>query len=161
MSMMQEWAQTVHHLMSCFEDTMEVLSLSDHKSLEGKDPRTSEPEQSKHHAIGLPSRQVTDQTHASESLSNLRAQFQNVSCHLHESLTCSCGSHALILQRRPGPGGVSAGAMPLGSHKLYALHAALSPDAHVLQLLPLVAMPALCCSCHRQAMCCKQSLQVF
>ena len=76
---MQEWAQTVNNLMSCFEDTMKVLGLSDHKLRKEKDPRPSEPEQNKHDVLGLPDRQVTDQAHASETLSKIKAQFHNVS----------------------------------------------------------------------------------
>ncbi len=79
MLVMQDWAQTVNNLMSCFQDTMKVLGLPDHDLHQGKDPKASEPEQNKHDVIGLPGGQVTDQTHASETLSKIKAQFHNVS----------------------------------------------------------------------------------
>ena len=132
--MMQEWAQTVHNLMISFEDTMKVLGLSDHALREGKDPRTSEPEQDKRDVTGLPGRQATDQTHDSEALSNLRAQFQNVSCHLHESHACPYESHACCCRGSQGlvhsTGAVSPGALPLASNKVVrCTAAALRPDA--------------------------------
>ena len=104
MLMMQGWAQTVNNLMSRFEDTMDVLGT--HELREGEDPKGSEPEQSEHDLIGLPGRQVTDEAHASETLSQIRAHFQSVSCPLNESPACSWGSQALLLQGQPGLGGV-------------------------------------------------------
>ena len=91
---MQEWAQTVDNLMSCFEDTKEALGLPSHKLHVAKDPEGSEPEHNKRDVIGLPEHQVNDPTHDSEMLRKIKAQFQNVSCLLHECPACLWVSHA-------------------------------------------------------------------
>ncbi len=104
---MQGWAQTVNNLMSRFEDTMEVLGIPNHEPRTGEDSKGPEPEQNGHDVdlVGLPGRQVTDQARASETLSKIRAHFQNVSCLLHESHGCSWGSHTCFQRdRRIFPG---------------------------------------------------------
>ena len=81
----------MNNLMSRFEDTMEVLGIPNHEPRTGEDAKGPEPEQNGHDMdlIGLPGRQVTDQARASETLSKIRAHFQNVSCLLHASHGCS------------------------------------------------------------------------
>ena len=93
MSMMQGWAKTVDNLMSRFEDTMKVLGIPSRELRDKEDPKISEPEQEERAPGGLPGRDLTDQAHASETLSKLRAQFQDVSCLLHESHPCSWVDH--------------------------------------------------------------------
>ena len=114
MSAAQEWTKTVNSLMSRLEGTMEVLGVPSDKPQDLKDMNGAEPEQKEHDLSRLPGHELADQAHASETLSNLRAQFQNVSSLLRDSHACSWVSHAR-LHRQPGPGGVAAGAMPLGS----------------------------------------------
>lgn len=99
---MQGWAQTVNNLMSRFENTMEVLGIPNHEPRTGEDSKGPEPEQNGHDVdlVGLPGRQVTDQARASETLSKIRAHFQNVSCLLHESHGCSWGSHTCFQRDR-------------------------------------------------------------
>ena len=66
---------------------MKMLGIPDHKLNDPEDPKRAQPEQDQHDLIRLPGQDLTDQTrarfrrlHASETLSKLRAQFQNVSC---------------------------------------------------------------------------------
>ena len=121
MSMIQGWAKTVNILMSRLEDTMKMLGIPDHKLDDQEDPKRSQPEQHQHDLISLPGHDLTDQArarfrrmHASETLSKLRAQFQNVSCLCMRAMP---GLHepCLLLQRQPGLGGMPAIAMPLRS----------------------------------------------
>ena len=86
-------AKTVKDLMSPLEDTMEVLGIPHQEQRDGKGRKGAEPEQDEHDLSRLPGRDVTDQAHASETLSNLRAQFQNVSSLLRDSHACSWVSH--------------------------------------------------------------------
>ena len=85
--MMQGWAKTVNNLMGRLEDTMQVLGIPDHEPQDPEVPKRSEPEQDQHDLNGLPGHDLIGQArtrfkrvHASETLSKLRAQFQNVSC---------------------------------------------------------------------------------
>ena len=81
-----------------FEKTMEVLGIPNHGLRDGKDPKGSEPEQKEHNLTGLPGRGFTDQAHAAEMLSKLRAQLQNVSQFLQQRLACSCVHHACFAE---------------------------------------------------------------
>ena len=113
MSAMQGWATTVKNLMRGSEDTMEVLGIPKHHKRDRKGRKGAQPEQKEPDVSRLPGHELADWAHASEVLRKIKAQFQNVSCLLRECcavLRKSC----LLLQRQPGPGGASAGAMPLG-----------------------------------------------
>lgn len=85
-----------------------------HEVQDKQDLKGSEAEHKEHDLIGLPGRELADQAQASETLSKIRAQFQNVSCHLQE-LCLLVYKPRLLLQKQPGPGGMSAVAMPLGA----------------------------------------------
>ena len=84
--------------MSRLENNMEVLGIPNHEQHGGRDPKHSEAEQNKHDLSRLPGLQVADYAYFSEALSEFRAQFQTVSCLLHESHACSWLYHACFAE---------------------------------------------------------------
>ena len=68
---------------------MQVLGIPNYKLQDEDDPEGSAPEHKEHTLSGLPGHDITDQAHASKTLSKLRANFQSVSYPLHERLACS------------------------------------------------------------------------
>ena len=87
---------------------MKVLGIPNLRLQDGEDLKGTDPEQNEPSLSGLPGRKVTDQAHASEMLSKIREQFQNVSCPLHESHACYWVSHAC----RSSQGFVECSLMP-------------------------------------------------
>ena len=71
-----------------------------HEVQDKQDLKGSEAEHKEHDLIGLPGHELADQAQASETLSKIRAHFQNVSCLLHESHGCSWGSHTCFQRDR-------------------------------------------------------------
>ena len=94
---MQGWATTFNNLMSRLEDTMKMLCIPDHELHNPEDPKLSGPEQKQRDLIGLPEHDLTDQAQASETLSKLRVQFQNVGCLCMRDMP-ALGASCLLLQ---------------------------------------------------------------